>query len=119
MSRATLHAVRATSVSNALLPALNGLMQEAEVLVRCKLNRSQISELEQAGRFPKRKTYGFQHVAWLAVRRPTDRLCVRRRDVGQGVSEPAGIVCAPRRGRASRASCTIFGPATHQGVRMK
>jgi predicted DNA-binding transcriptional regulator AlpA len=48
----------------AVEPAGNDLLLEPEVMVRCRMSRSQIWKLEQAGEFPKRKRYGFRRVAW-------------------------------------------------------
>jgi predicted DNA-binding transcriptional regulator AlpA len=46
---------------------VGGLLLEPEVMIRCRLSRSQIWKLEQADRFPKRKKYGFRRIAWLAT----------------------------------------------------
>jgi predicted DNA-binding transcriptional regulator AlpA len=43
-----------------------GLLLEPEVMIHCRLSRSQIWKLEQADRFPKRKKYGFRRIAWPA-----------------------------------------------------
>jgi predicted DNA-binding transcriptional regulator AlpA len=45
------------------------LLLEAEVLGRCRpviSSRAQLWKLEQAGRFPPRKKYGFRRIAWPA-----------------------------------------------------
>jgi predicted DNA-binding transcriptional regulator AlpA len=46
---------------------VSGLFLEPEVMIRCRLSRSQIWKLEQADRFPKRKKYGFRRIAWPAT----------------------------------------------------
>jgi predicted DNA-binding transcriptional regulator AlpA len=58
-----------TSAGVATVAPDNGhvvVILEREVMVRCRLSRSQIWKLEQAGRFPKRKKYGFRRIGWLA-----------------------------------------------------
>jgi predicted DNA-binding transcriptional regulator AlpA len=60
-------APRAMLESGAVLPVVNGLLLEPEVMTTCRLSRSQIWKLEQADRFPKRKKYGFRRIAWPAA----------------------------------------------------